>query len=173
MRNAAPHIAVVAATLLFGSMERVGATMVARLPLKRMAEKADRIVYATVVDVQVGRDASGVPATWVTLEVARTLKGRATIRLAIKQYGTSTPLADGTVTRVSGLPRYTVGEEIVLFLRPDSTLGFTSPVGFTQGAYRVRQRGGRRRVRREDADGEGRDLDDFLSEIEQVAGGGE
>lgn len=173
MRNAILHLAVVAATLLLGSMERVGATMVVRLPLKRVAEKADRIVYATIVDVQVGRDVSGVPATWVTLDVARTLKGGARTRLAIKQYGTSTPLPDGTVTRVSGLPRYTVGEEVVLFLRPDSTLGFTSPVGFTQGAYRVRQRGGRRRVRGEDSDRDGRDLDDFLTEVERVAGGGE
>src|SRR5262249_54095772 len=111
MRDATLHIAVVAAALAFLSVQPVGAPMVARVPLDGIVRKADRIVHATVVDVQTGRDGSGLPATWVTLDVARALKGGVGSRITIKQYGAGTPLPDGTVTRVAGLPRYTVGEE--------------------------------------------------------------
>lgn len=169
MRNAFLHIAAVVAALVLLA-ERTDATMVARLPLGQVARKADRIVHATVSDVRVGRDGNGLPATWATLDIRRSLKGRASGTIVIKQYGTATPLADGTVTRVAGLPRYVAGDEIVLFLRPESPLGFTSPVGFGQGTYRVHGQGGRRRVRGDQAPEPGRDLEQFLSEVEQLAG---
>ncbi len=162
------HIAALAAALTLIAGGRGDATMVARLPLDQVARKADRIVHATVADVRAGRDDAGLPATWITLDVRRSIKGRAGSRFVIKQYGTSTPLADGTITRVTNLPRFAAGDEVVLFLRPDSRLGFTSPVGFAQGAYRVHGHG-RRRVRPADADGPGRNLDQFLTEVEQLA----
>ena len=36
-------------------------------------------------------------------------------RLTVKQLGVAEPLADGTAGRIAGLPRYAVGEEVVLF----------------------------------------------------------
>ena len=77
---------------------------------------------------------------------ARTLKGSVARQLTIKQFGTAAPLGDGSLARIPGLPRYTVGEEVVLFLRGDSARGFTSPVGLGQGVYRVVHRGARRAV---------------------------
>src|SRR5262249_15156613 len=148
----------------------VRATTVLPVPLARVAGEAARIVHATVLDVRSGRDADGLPATWITLDVARTLKGAATSRLIFKQYGVADPLPDGTVARVPGLPRYAAGEEIVLFLRGESRRGFTSPVGFGQGVYRVARRGGRPSV------GDGvrghprRDLDAFLDDVGRLVG---
>ena len=108
-----------------------------RLPFERMARDAARIVHATVTATAAGRDESGAPATWITLAVVRTVKGDVGDTLTIKQFGTLDPLPDGTVARFPGMPRYAVGEEVLLFLRADSRRGFTSPVGLEQGVYRV------------------------------------
>jgi hypothetical protein len=141
------------------------ATTVLPIPLARVAGEAARIVHATVLDVRAGRDEDGLPATWVTLEVARTVKGTATSGLVFKQYGVADPLPDGTVARVPGLPRYRAGEELVLFLRGESRRGFTSPVGFGQGVYRVVRRGGRASVRDGVPGHPHRDLDGFLDDV--------
>jgi len=145
-------------------------TMVARLPLDRIARDADRIVQGTVVAVQAARDEAGLPATWITVDVARSLKGARSGRLTIKQYGVATPLADGTIARIAGLPQYAVGDEIVLFLQPNSRRGFTSPVGFGQGAFRVDRRHGRPSVRSDDGRGRKRDLDEFLDSVSGLVG---
>jgi len=42
------------------------------------------------------------------------------------------------VTRVRELPVYHVGEEVVLFLYPESEYRFTSPVGGGQGKFNLR-----------------------------------
>jgi hypothetical protein len=145
------------------------ATMLVQLPLERVTRNAAHIVHGTVAEVRWGRDASGLPATWVTLDVARTIKGRAERRIVIKQYGTPGSLDDGTVTRVAGLPDYAAGEEVVLFLRRESSMGFTSPVGFGQGKYVVRRREGRALARRAAEAGKSRDLDEFLAHVRRLA----
>src|SRR5215813_11498872 len=76
-----------------------------RVPLEVAAAEAVRIVHATVVDVHSDRDEWGAPATWITLDVARTLKGTVPRHLTIKQFGTAAPLGDGALTRIPGLPR--------------------------------------------------------------------
>jgi hypothetical protein len=125
------------AAALFVAAKPVAATMAQRLSLADVTREAARIVHGTVDAVRSGRDASGLPATWITLTVAHTLKGPAVSSLTIKQYGVAAPLPDGTITRVAGLPHYRAGDEVVLFLRGESGRGFTSPVGLLQGAYRV------------------------------------
>src|SRR5215510_10681166 len=124
---------VVWLTVVLAGVPAAATTLLRRVPLELAAAEAVRIVHATVVDVHSDRDEWGAPATWVTLEVARTLKGAVPHHLTIKQFGTAEPLGDGSLTRIPGLPRYVVGEEVVLFLRADSARGFTSPVGLGQG----------------------------------------
>lgn len=152
------------------------ATTVLRMPLARVAGESAKIVHAEVVDVRSGRDAHGMPATWVTLSVARSLKGKGGKRIVFKQFGVAAPLADGTVTHVAGLPTWQPGDEAVVFLRAESRRGFTSPVGFGQGVYHVRRANGRARVlaavpgaARADVP---EDLDEFLGKVEQLVGGG-
>ena len=142
-----------------------------RVPLELAATEATRIVHATVIDVHSDRDEWGAPATWITLDVARTLKGAVPRHLTIKQLGTAAPLSDGVLTRIPGLPRYAVGEELVLFLRDDSAHGFTSPVGLGQGVYRVVRRGGRRTVQG-DLSRKEEDLTAFLARVERLTGQG-
>ena len=145
--------------------------MVKRLSLVDVTHAAARIVHGIVVEVRSDRDETGLPATWITFAVVRTLKGPPADRLTIKQLGVAAPLADGTITRIAGLPQYRVGEEVVVFLHGVSPRGFTSPVGFGQGAYRV-GRGARGVYVRSDAGpGAGRNLEDFLAEVTRQSRG--
>lgn len=143
--------------------------LVKRLALEEVTAEASRIVHGTVAEVQAGRDQAGIPATWVTLEVAETLKGAAAGRVTIKQLGAAEPLPDGALGGFAGLPRYAVGEEVVLFLRAESAAGFTSPVGLGQGVYRVRRIDGRRAVRSDKPPGK-QDLTNFLAEVTRLTG---
>jgi len=164
------RVATLAAAVALAVAVPAGATSVVRLPLAGVAGAAARVVHATVVDVRAGRDDAGLPATWITLDVAQTLKGRADRQVVFKQYGVVDPLPDGTVARVPGLPRYTVGEEIVVFLHAESRRGFTSPVGLGQGVYRVERRGGHASVRDDGGTGGRRDLDAFLGDVGGLVG---
>lgn len=112
------------------------------LDLSAMTGAADRIFVGRVEDVATGRDASGLPATWTTFAVATTLKGTVGDHVTVKQLGTSLGADAATVLPHPALPRYRVGESVVLFVHPESPLGFTSPVGLGQGCFRVRQDGG-------------------------------
>ena len=164
------RIATLAAALALAAAVPAGATSVVLLPLARIAGAAARVVHATVGEVRAGRDDAGLPATWITLDVARTLKGGAERRIVFKQYGVAEPLPDGTVARVPGLPRYAVGDEIVVFLRGESRCGFTSPVGLAQGVYRVEHHGARASVRDDGVSRGRRDLDAFLDEVSRLVG---
>ena len=163
--------AVLAALVLAAAP--AAATVVARMSLARVVDEAACIVHARVVEVRSGRDEAGLPATWVTLAVTETLKGPEASTLTVKQYGVTDALPDGTLARIPGLPRYTTGEEAVLFLRGESRRGFTSPVGLGQGVFRVRHRAGRARVASDlaapGAPAADTDLGAFLDKVRRLA----
>jgi hypothetical protein len=127
--------------------------------------RAECAVHGTVAEVAAGRDSDGIPATWVTLDVAECLKGEVGSRLVFKQVGVAAPLADGTLLRIPGLPRYRAGDEVVLFLHQPSGRGFTSPVGMGQGLFRVERRGGERIVRPSTRAAAGEALPAFLDRV--------
>jgi hypothetical protein len=140
--------------------------MVKPMTLDEVTAEARHVVHAVVTDVASGRDEHGVPATWTTFAVVDTMKGPHEPALTIKQYGVAEPLADGTILRLAGVPTYTVGEEVVLFLRGTSPSGFTSPVGLGQGAYRVKRRHDGGADVRSDADTHvPRELQTFLDDV--------
>jgi len=163
--------ATLAVVLVLAVGERSMAETSPRMSRERIVRSAARIVHGTVVDVSEGRDASGAPSTWVTLDVARTLKGETQTRVTFKQIGVSTPLADGAFVQIAGLPSYRVGDEVVLFLRGESVQGFTSPVGFGQGAYRVARDHGEARAADDTNNGDQR-LEALLAEVERLVAEG-
>jgi hypothetical protein len=146
-------------------------TMGRPLSLEQVVAAADRIVVGSVVDVRLGRDPEGVPATWITLAVSHTLRGPARRQFAIKQFGLAEPLADGTLLRLPGMPRYRPGDEVVIFLRRESERGFTSPVGLDQGVYRVDRAHGQPLVRSDLPGRATEELDRFLDRVERLARG--
>jgi len=112
------------------------------LDLAALTAEAGRIFVGRVERVDTGRDAGGVPAVWTTFTVAQTLKGGAGAHVTVKQLGATFGGPDTPIAPRAGLPRYTPGESVVLFVHPASTLGFTSPVGLGQGCFRIRERDG-------------------------------
>ncbi len=67
--------------------------------------------------------------------------------LTVRQFGVRQPRVQGDqalVFRIPGMPVYQVGQEVVLFLIADSSLGLTSPVGLSQGAFTIEERDGRK-----------------------------
>jgi hypothetical protein len=109
---------------------------VLRTSLKEMVEDAGTIVTGRVVEVREGGhpDYPNVSVTYITVEVEEVMKGQANRRArhTFMQFG-------GLETaRLHELPTYRAGEDVVLFLYPESQYGFTSPVGGSQGKFRLR-----------------------------------
>ena len=157
----------IAAACTLVAIPAAATTRVRSLPLASIVKESGHILVGSVIDVRSGHDPQGAPATWITLEVSRTLHGPATQRFTFKQFGVAEPLADGTLGRVPGMPEYQVGEEVVLFLRRESGRGFTSPVGLAQGVYRVDREHGAPLVR---GSGGPEALDGFLDRVRGLAG---
>jgi hypothetical protein len=135
--------ACAAASLLGLARARpVGATTILPLDLAGLTTAADRIFHGRALAVRSGRDEHGLPSTWTTFAVDEAVKGGDADTIEIKQLGVDTPLPDGTLFRVPAIPSYRVGDEVILFLHPNSTAGFTSPVGLGQGRFRVRHHAG-------------------------------
>jgi hypothetical protein len=122
------------------------------LDLARLTADAGTIFVGRVEHVEAGRDERGIPAVWTTFAVTDSLKGGAGARLTLKQLGGGITDPSGgsasapAIGAHAGLPRYAVGESVVLFVHPESTLGFTSPVGLGQGCFRIREQDGARVV---------------------------
>jgi len=121
--------------------------MTMRLDLAQLVAATDRAFVGRVVSVRSGRDTAGLPSTWVTFAVDQVIKGKIGGELTMKQFGTMTPLSDGSMVRLPGLPSYTPGEEMVVFLSGESDGGFCSPIGLAQGKFPIVRRGGEATVR--------------------------
>ena len=113
--------------------------------LEEMVRLSGRIVAGRCVDVRVEQDARAGAITVVTLQVDRAVKGKADRKVEFRLAG---GLGPGGRPEVIGMPRFVVGEEVILFLHRESRLGLTSPVGLGQGKFVLRPdgRGGRAAV---------------------------
>lgn len=130
--------ALVTAALSLVATEPAWCSSLTPVNLPDMVRQADRIVVGRAVSEWTGRDGRGLPATVTTFEVSRVLKGGPWRRIEVKQLGVTRVQPDGLAAFIEGMPRYRPGAEYLLFLSPDSVLGFTMPIGAFQGAFEVR-----------------------------------
>jgi hypothetical protein len=124
-----------------------GASMVRKMDLSDLAERADRIFRGTVLSVEEGSVAAGggvLPTVVYRLQVDEAFKGdyAATKGVAeITMLGSLKPEApNGSVARLSRLPELpnlVRGGEYVLFTTPPSPVGLSTTVGLGQGAFKV------------------------------------
>jgi hypothetical protein len=154
-RGCAAFAAALALVLSTGA----GAASTLPLYLDEMADSAAVafegrcLANRTEVDV-----ATGLVVTYTTFEVRDALKGALAGTHEIKQVGGEVP-GGGPQFRVMGVPRFEVGEDYVVFLAGVSTAGFSSPMGLSQGRFKVEAKGAARKV------GNGRDFKDMTQRI--------
>lgn len=137
-----PRPGLLAARLLFGLClalalpALVRATSVLPLGLDRIVHDARVIFQGTVTGVRSERDPeTGWIVSYVTFRVDDALKGAVGSTYVVKQIGGRLP--DGESYHVDGVPSYVPGRSYVMFLTGPSTVGLSSPIGLSQGKFRI------------------------------------
>jgi hypothetical protein len=105
-----------------------------------LLSEANDIVVGKVQSVTDGLNERGIPFTEVTMAVSESIRGQISGTYRFRQFGLlkPRPMADGRTMMPApeGFPRYTPGEEVVLFLRPSAAwTGFRMPAGVSQGKF--------------------------------------
>jgi len=104
------------------------------LNLPQIVEDAGKIFVGKCTVVKSGKDPeSQLIVTWITFKVSQGIKGDIEETETIKQVGGS---HEG-VTVSSFTPKFKVGEEVLLFVYPNSAVGLTSAVGLNQGKFLI------------------------------------
>jgi len=114
---------------------RASATTVMRVPLEEFVQKCDLVVHAIVLQSQVKETTGENPSivTEVRFHIFDVLKGHFTApELVIRLPG---GVGRNFIISVPGVPRFTPGDEVILFLEQTSD-GF-KPAGLGLGVYRV------------------------------------
>lgn len=104
-----------------------------------IVNKSGTIVHGIVLKVETGKDpATGLICTWTTLRILEQLKGDGDSRtLTFKQLGGVD--RENGISWFSDTPVLIPGQEMLLCLYPKSVLGFTSPIGISQGVFFVKR----------------------------------
>lgn len=127
----------VAAPMMIGAMlaaTDAGATSMAQLSTDQLVAASELIVHGTVVEVWTERDERGGIWTRAQVEVDDVLKGSlGTDVLVVDQRGGT---YGGVTETMDAAPRYSVGEETVLFLETLRN-GHMVSVGLVQGKFTV------------------------------------
>ena len=121
---------------------QAAATSVRPVSLPRMAASAETIFQGKAISNEVRRDpTSGQVVTLTTFEVIEVIKGDPGTTYTIKQIGGELP---GAKVRqvIHGVPRFAIGRDYVVFLPKASRLGFSSPIGLSQGKFDIRELNG-------------------------------
>jgi len=112
------------------------ASQMRRLNLEEMSHRAGRILSGTCTGVRLEHDPSlNLDVTVVSFAVKRSVKGPHQRTVTFRIPGSNRAEAGGT--DFIGMPVFTPGEDLVLFLYAESAAGLTSPVGLGQGRFRI------------------------------------
>lgn len=106
---------------------------VRRMNVEEIIQSSGTIIVGRITDVREGKHPkySNVDVTFVTVEVSDRIKGDNSKTHTFMQFGGTGMLTPGD------LPQYNKGEEVMLFLYPESSEGFSTPVGLTQGKFEI------------------------------------
>ena len=118
------------------------ATTVLPVSLDKMTSTATKIFHGVVIAEQSRIDeVSKLIATFTTFRVIENIKGDAGSEITVKQIGGKLPDSK-LVHRIHGIPRFTIGEEYIIFLPKPSRIGFSTPVGLNQGRFTISHHNG-------------------------------
>jgi len=123
------------------AVSALGQALVRQVNLYELSRRAGGIVHGRIVEVRVEGhpDYRNVPTLVVGVSVIENVRGAKGKRIAFRQYAPAARLRSGHVATQAGkyTVEYQMGQELVLFLYPESQYGLTSPVGAGQGRFRV------------------------------------
>tara|TARA_B100000029_G_C17336017_1_gene873492 strand:+ start:311 stop:877 length:567 start_codon:yes stop_codon:yes gene_type:complete len=111
----------------------LAATTVQRFSLAGLTANAERIVVGTCSKSE-PRLIHGQIYTRYLFNVDTSIKGPAADQLELHLPGGH---LQGVFTRIAGMPIFTPGDEVVLFLSAENSLGHAWPVGLTQGRFSI------------------------------------
>lgn len=106
-----------------------------RLSLDDTFERSDVIVEGRVQSAISGEDAEGLIYTDWALRTERSFWGELDETFTVRLPGGV--LSNGKGMVIPGMPRLTVGEDVVLFLGEASPMGMRLPTGLSQGKFRI------------------------------------
>jgi len=109
------------------------ASSVRTINLPEMTDSAGMVFYGKCLAVETS-SSSGILAKRYSFQVIEALKG-----VEPSQVVSFQQIDSSGSFRIPGVPVYQKGQELLLFLYPDSRLGLTSPVGLGQGLFQPRQ----------------------------------
>ena len=107
---------------------------VRQLGLGEIVQTANVICVATVTDVKTEVDKSGDVVTISTFKLEETIAGKPQKTFKIKQIGGE---HKGISHKLEHIRYFLKGERVLLTLYPNSSLGFTNPVGLNQGVWTI------------------------------------
>jgi hypothetical protein len=124
------------------AVSALGQALVRQVNLYELSRRAGVIVHGRIVEVRVEGhpDYRNVPTLVVALSVIENVRGAKGKRVMFRQYAPAARLRSGHGATQAGkysTAEYQMGQELVLFLYPESQYGLTSPVGAGQGRFRV------------------------------------
>ena len=133
--SATRHVCV---SILLLSCPSVFATTVLELDVKGLVERSDRIIEARVEGLRTKRSTQGVLVTELQLRVNAEgyWKGTGDRHLLIELPG-GIDHKSGRGLWIPGMPKMTLGEDVVLFLASHRSRGPSAVVGLGQGKFRV------------------------------------
>ena len=115
------------------------AQTVTDIPLDRMVGESETIFVGTVLETRGGLDENGDIATWTTFRVDQPVRGILPGGTrTVKQFGGT---AEGMSSTVEHMRYFTEGERVLVMFYPESRLGYTSPIGLSQGVWPVLEGG--------------------------------
>jgi hypothetical protein len=112
----------------------VSVAQVRQLGLPEIVQASSIICVATATDVRSIADRNGEVVTITTFRLEETITGKPAKVFKIKQLGGE---YKGISHRLEHIRYFRKGERVLLTLYPNSTLGFTNPVGLNQGVWTV------------------------------------
>lgn len=136
--------------LILPTPDAARATQILPVNLEQIVSGASRIFTGTCVAVEDGVvPGTSIPVTAYTFSVSDPIKGDLEKTVVVRHLGVRRPRPQGDrmlVFRVPGMPVYREGQEVVLFLNPASSLGLSSPIGLSQGAFQIVRVDGKKMV---------------------------
>lgn len=104
--------------------------------LESLVRQSDMIFAGRVIDIETGvKDRMNLYMTAYTFQILDRIYGVEGDTIRIKQYGGE---ANGKKFYPPGVPRFELGEEVVVLMYPLSRIGMTSAVGKDQGKFWIK-----------------------------------